>query len=32
MLALIIVVAIVAITNLGGKVNNTFENIEERLP
>lgn len=32
MLALIIVVAIVAITNLGRKVNNTFTNIETRLP
>jgi pilus assembly protein Flp/PilA len=31
MLALIIVVAIVAITNLGQKVNETFENIENRL-
>jgi len=32
MLALIIVVAIVAITNLGRKVNNTFQNIEQSLP
>lgn len=32
MLALIIVVAIVAITNLGEKVNNTFDAIEQAIP
>ncbi|MEZ4483947.1 MAG: Flp family type IVb pilin [Syntrophotaleaceae bacterium] len=32
MLALIIIVAIAAITVLGGKVNNTFQNIADRLP
>lgn len=32
MLALIIIVAIGAITLLGNKVNNTFNNIAENLP
>lgn len=32
MLALIIIVSIVAITVLGNKVNNTFQNIADRLP
>jgi pilus assembly protein Flp/PilA len=32
MLALIIIVSIVAITVLGKKVNNTFQNIATRLP
>jgi pilus assembly protein Flp/PilA len=32
MLALIIIVAIAAITILGNKVNNTFQNIADRLP
>lgn len=32
MLALIIIVAIAAITVLGNKVNNTFQNIANRLP
>ena len=32
MLALIIIVSIVAITLLGNKVNNTFQNIADRLP
>lgn len=32
MLALIIIVSIVAITLLGNKVNNTFQNIATRLP
>lgn len=32
MLALIIIVAIGAITFLGRKVNNTFNNIADRLP
>lgn len=32
MLALIIIVAIAAITLLGNKVNNTFQNIANRLP
>jgi pilus assembly protein Flp/PilA len=32
MLALIIIVAIAAITVLGRKVNNTFQNISESLP
>jgi pilus assembly protein Flp/PilA len=32
MLALIIIVAIAAITVLGKKVNNTFNNIADRLP
>jgi pilus assembly protein Flp/PilA len=31
MLALIIIVSIVAITLLGNKVNNTFENIADRI-
>lgn len=32
MLALIIIVSIVAITLLGGRVNNTFENIADSIP
>jgi pilus assembly protein Flp/PilA len=32
MLALIIIVAIGAITLLGNKVNNTFNNISEQIP
>jgi pilus assembly protein Flp/PilA len=32
MLALIIIVSIVAITVLGNRVNNTFQNIADRLP
>ena len=32
MLALIIIVSIVAITLLGNRVNNTFQNIAGRLP
>lgn len=32
MLALIIIVAIAAVTVLGNKVNNTFQNIANQLP